>query len=124
MDGLMKTGTRTLGPASLKLSFSQQVAPHLRGGLREISNLLVKEEHRNQGHASDLMRMICREADENNIILMLMPQPFDMPELSKAQLRDWYARSFGFTILQETPTIMIRQAYGTRMLFLEREAHG
>lgn len=120
----MKTGTRTLGPASLKLSYSQQVAAHLRGGLREISHLLVKEDRRNQGHASDLMRMICREADENNIMLMLMPQPFDMPELSKAELRDWYSRRFGFTILQETPTIMIRQAYGVRKLFLAEAAHG
>jgi hypothetical protein len=111
MDG-MRTGVRTLGPASLKLSYNQQVAPHLRGGLRELSHLECTEPKK--GHATKLMQEVCSEADKENIMLLLHVEPYG--EMDKAALQDWYSR-LGFFILQETPTIMVRQAHGVRKLF-------
>ena len=100
----MKTGVRTLGPASLKLSHSQVIPANLRGGLLELSKLHSKEP--GQGHASKLLKQVCQEADKNKVILMVLVDPFE-DGLSKQELRDWYSR-LGFDILQETPTIMTR----------------
>lgn len=107
----MKTGVRTLGPASLKLSYNQQVAPHLRGGLRELSHL--ESTDKQKGHATALMKQVCEEADKENIMLMLIVEPYG--EMDKSALQDWYSR-LGFFILQENPTIMVRQAHAVRRL--------
>ena len=110
MDG-MKPGTRMHGPASLRLSFNTAVPAHLRGGLLEVSHVLTPEQHRKQGYASLLMQKVCAEADKASKVLILMPQPFDVPELSKDQLTDWYAQ-FGFDVIQEKPTRLMARKPG------------
>lgn len=105
----MKPGTRTHGPSSLKLSFNTAVPANVRGGLLEITHVLTPDGERNKGYASLLMQKVCVEADEAGKLLLLRPQPFDMPELSKDQLTDWY-NGFGFVVLQEKPVrLMVRQ---------------
>jgi N-acetylglutamate synthase-like GNAT family acetyltransferase len=96
MDGV-KTGLRTLGPASLRLSYSQAVAPHLRGGLRELSHLTSAEL--GKGHGTRLLKSVIDEADKSGITLMLTADT--------ESLADWYSRN-GFQLLQEDPRIMVR----------------
>lgn len=93
----MKTGLRTHESASLRLSFSQTVEPHLRGGLRELSHLVSNEP--GKGHARQLMSNVIEEADEAGVTLMLTADT--------EQLADWYSR-LGFMTLQESPKIMVR----------------
>lgn len=110
----MKPGLRMHGPASLKLSYNTQVADHLRGGLLEITHVITPEQHRKQGYASLLMQKVCAEADEAGKVLLLMPQPFDMPELSKDELTDWYSR-YGFDVIQESPVRLMARKPGAEL---------
>lgn len=100
----MKTGLRTHGSASLRLSYSQVVAPHLRGGLREVSHLTSAD--RGKGHATHLLRSVIAEADKTNTTLMLTADPAE-GGLDMSALTDWYTR-LGFQLLQDTPRIMVR----------------
>lgn len=100
----MKTGLRTHASASLRLSYSQAVDAHLRGGLREISHLTSAEP--GNGHATQLMRSVIAEADKTNTMLMLTAEPFK-DGMDMGALTDWYTR-LGFQLLQETPRIMVR----------------
>ena len=100
----MKTGLRTHGSASLRLSYSQVVASHLRGGLREVSHLTSAEPRK--GHATQLLRSVIDEADKTNITLMLTADPAE-GGMDLGALTDWYTR-LGFMTLQDKPRIMIR----------------
>ncbi len=102
----MKTGTRTHGPASLKLSYSMAMPANLRGGLLEVSHVLTPESDRGQGHASRLIEQVCAEADAAGKLLLVRPLPFDVPELTQDQLTDWYL-GFGFLVLQENPVRLL-----------------
>ena len=96
----MKTGTRRYRSASAKLGYTTLVGAHLRGKLREISHFNTPAEERGKGHGTHLMREICRDADRDRIVLMLLP---DTQRLSK-----WYAR-FGFVTIQDDPDVMVRE---------------
>lgn len=109
----MKPGTRTHGPSSLRLSFNTAVPAHLRGRLLEVSHVLTPDGQRGQGYASLLMQKVCAEADAAGKLLMLTPQPFDVPELSKDQLTDWYL-GYGFEVLQEKPVRMLVRQPGAK----------
>ena len=95
----MKPGTRTNGPASLRLSYSALVGANLRGMLRELTHLQVSEDARGQGHGSALMRDVCAEADQSRTVLMLTAE--------SRRLAAWYAR-FGFMLIQAEPLLMVR----------------
>ena len=96
----MKTGTRTNGPASARVSYSQLVGANLRGMLREVTHLQVLEDARGQGYGSSLMRSICSEADASRCVLLLTAQ--------NQKLAQWYDR-FGFMLIQSDPLLMVRQ---------------
>lgn len=106
----MKPGTRTEGPASLKLTFCQAVPAPMRGKVREVSKVKVAQGHRGQGHASALMRKVCQEADLNHMALLLEVEPFDDEPLTTEQLAYWYER-LGFKVIQPSPLVMVRPAY-------------
>jgi len=108
MDG-MKPGTRMHGPASLRLSFNTTIPAHMRGGLLELSHLIVPEQHRRQGYASMLMQKVCAEADAAGKVLLIMPKPYDVIGMDADQLQEWYGR-FGFELIQLRPVLMARQA--------------
>jgi hypothetical protein len=104
----MKPGTITNGFASLDLSYSGIVPPAERGRVLEITNLLTPSTNRRQNHASLLMQSVCEQADEANMLLLLMPQAFGTDGLTSMQLQFWYTSKFGFVALQQSPTILIR----------------
>lgn len=102
MDGVVK-----VGPASVRLGYSQMVPSNLRGHVRELASLHVPFKDRRQGHATALMRKVCADADHERKLLILRVEPFDDEEMTATELTDFYAR-FGFIELQ--PGVMARQA--------------
>jgi hypothetical protein len=106
MDG-MKTGTRTNGPASLKVSFSQMVPPTQRGLVREVSAILCDQASRGKGHASDLLADVLRDADAARVTLLVVVEPFADEPMGLEALSAWYARH-GFVSIQASPRVMAR----------------
>jgi len=81
---------------------------HLRERTREIVKIHTPAAEQGNGHATDLMREVCDEADQAGIVLVLWPSPYgDDIALSAGMLRDWYAR-FGFRQIQSEPVMMAR----------------
>lgn len=108
MDGMK--GERKRGAASLMLSIPESLPEHMHEGVREITNVFVNPAHRNKGYASALMEQVCDEADESQIVLMLMPEPYQDSGRTKEQLLSWY-ESFGFSAIQDSPCVMARKPY-------------
>lgn len=106
----MKTGERTHASASVRVGYSQVVAAHLRGHLRELSHLHSGEQ--GKGHARELMRGLFEEADKDEITLMVVVKPYEQG-LSADELEGWYER-MGFFELQDEPKIMIRLPYASQ----------
>lgn len=111
----MKPGIRQHGPATLKLSFNAGVPAHLRGGVLELSHLLVPDQHRRQGYASLLLQKVCAEADKAGKVLLLMPRAYDVPAMDREQLQDFYRR-FGFDVIQERPVTLMARPAGAAMV--------
>jgi hypothetical protein len=85
---------------------------------RELVNVETPFAEQGKGYMTTLIHKVCREADAANIVLVLTPQPYgDNINLSKQQLEEWYARSFGFHVIQTEPmTLMARMVNGTPKL--------
>ena len=114
----MKTGPRSVGAASLRIRQCPTLPPALQKNTREIVNLETTFAEQGKGYATTLMHKVCREADAVGLVLVLSPQPWgDNINLSNQQLEDWYARSFGFCVIQTVPmTLMARMINGTPKL--------
>ena len=118
-------GYRTDGPANLLLSFPLSVPPHMRSGIRELSQLSVEAGARGKGHASKLLDWVCREADQQRKVLLITPSAYRVLSngciddyhnpatggLDDAALISWYSRR-GFVIIQQQPILMARQPRG------------
>jgi hypothetical protein len=111
----MKTGPRSVGAASLRIRQCPALPAAMQKTTREIVNLETTFAEQGKGYATTLMHKVCREADAAGLVLVLSPQPWgDNMNLSKQQLEDWYARSFGFCVIQTVPmTLMARMINGT-----------
>ena len=111
----MKTGDRSVGPAKLRVRQCPALPPALQKTTREIVNVETPFEEQGKGYMTTLIHKVCREADAAGLVLVLTPQPYgDNINLSKQQLEDWYARSFGFHVIQREPmTLMARMVNGT-----------
>lgn len=111
----MKTGPRSVGAASLRIRQCPALPPALQKTTREIVNLETASAEQGKGYATTLIHKVCREADKAGLVLVLTPQPYgDNINLSKQQLEEWYARSFGFHVIQTEPmTLMARMVNGT-----------
>ena len=96
---MMKTGTVQLGNASLHLGYSQIVPPPQRGFAREITELFVPEKHRGKGEATALLNDVCEQADQYDIMLILIADT--------KKLGLFYER-FGFEVIQQSPIVMVR----------------
>lgn len=105
MDGM--NGTRTNGPASLKVSYSQMVPPNQRGLVREVSAILCDQASRGKGHATSLMAGVMADADAGRITLLVVVEPFADEPLDTPALRAWYER-LGFVEIQAKPCVMAR----------------
>lgn len=102
----MKPGTIQLGNASLHIGYPQIVPANLRGFSREITELFVPEEFRGKGEASELLKEVCSEADDKDLMLILIA---DTPRLAL-----FYGR-FGFEAIQSEPSIlMVRKPKAAR----------
>lgn len=109
----MNPGQRTLGDATLTIGVCRALPNEMRAQTRELSALFVPIESRKAGHATELMHDVCSEADEAGITLVLFVNPFDEPDLSRAQIADWYTRRFGFVPIQADPMLMARMPGST-----------
>lgn len=111
----MKTGDRSVGPAKLRVRQCPALPPALQKATRELVNVETPFAEQGKGYMTTLIHKVCREADAANLVLVLTPQPYgDNINLSKQQLEEWYARSFGFHVIQREPmTLMARMVNGT-----------
>lgn len=105
MDGVVLTGERRDGPASLWLTQSIVVAPHLREQIREVVSFYCEPEYRRQGHGAALLGKVCLEADQARRVLLLHVNPTE--DIPVEALEALYAR-FGFVRLQDEPLLMVR----------------
>lgn len=117
----MITGYRTCGAARLRVRQCTALPVEMRARTREIHELEVPHDKQHQGYATSLMHKVCREADKQNIVLVLYPQPFgDNIALSRRQLIEWYEGRFGFQCIQAEPVLMARLPGATpRLLQLQ-----
>lgn len=106
----MEAGQVIKGPSSLKLS---PVVGLENRDILQISNLATDAGSQNAGHATELMKEVCRRADLSRFMLMLEPQPFGKRALDAAQLEAWYAK-FGFERIQSKPVLMAREPQDRR----------
>jgi len=76
----------------------------------------VLAEDRRKGYATALLRDVCLDADMHAKTLLIFVRPYIGSEMTKQQLRAWYAR-LGFQAIQEQPLLMARPPGSTpRML--------
>lgn len=103
----MKAQTIRLGPASVRVSYSQAVPAPLRGKVRELSSLSVDATARGQGFARALLDKVILDADQQGLALLVIVEPFDDSPIDAAKLADWYSR-MGFERVQHEPLVMVR----------------
>ena len=109
----MKTGSRSIGPASLRVRRSNALPHDMQDSTREIANLEVPAGQQRRGYATTLMHKVCREADSAGLVLILWPAPYGDTGMSLDQLAAWYADEFGFAAIQQEPMLMARLPDGT-----------
>ncbi len=97
----MKTGTVQLNNASAHIGYPQVIPPNKRGHSREITELFVPETHRGKGEATALLESICEQADQDQILLILMADT--------EKLESFYKRFDFVTIQRENAILMARQ---------------
>jgi len=107
----MINGHRQSEGASLRVTYSQAVPPHLRGKVREVSSLMVDQAVRGHGHATRMMRDVMSEADAEDLALLVVVEPFDDSPVDAVALRGWYSR-MGFVEIQSEPCVMVRMPHG------------
>lgn len=79
----------------------------------------MREEERGQGHASALLREVCKEADAAAVMPVLFVEPFDTG-LSAVDLVAWYGRH-GFAEIQAEPVRMMARQIGATPRILSGE---
>lgn len=95
----MKPGTIQLGNASLHIGYPQIVSEDMKDFSREITELFVPEKFRGKGEASELLKEVCNEADDKQILLILIADT--------KRLALFYSK-FGFEAIQQNPILMAR----------------
>ena len=102
----MKTGTVTLGNASIHIGYSGIIKANKRGLLRELSEFNVPEERRGKGEGTALLTDLCEQADLEGLVLMITA---DTPRLGY-----FYARHGFVTVQDEGAIIMARMPISTK----------
>lgn len=118
----MKLGERKFGAARCKVNRTTSIPEHMRDRVREITSVYVPAEQRNQGHATKLMHQLCNEADEAGYVLLLSAKAYGDGDMDDSQLTQWYARTFGFAVIQAEPLLLARMAGSTPRLSLKPTA--
>ena len=99
------TGKREHETASCNLVVSNALPLGMRRKVRELHALIVPEQDRNKGYASQLLHDVCREADEHGMTLFLSVDGGE-------KLIAFYTR-WGFQPIQAKPVLMARMAGAT-----------
>lgn len=65
-----------------------------------VMSVRTKKEYRGEGRASNLLRIVCRDADLEGVTLTLDVRPHGWPGdcLNEGQLKSWYER-MGFVMI-------------------------
>lgn len=106
---VMRYGIRKYEGASCLVSACLGVPEKMRKDIREISKLITDPDQRGKGHATQLLKDICADADKRRMILVLTVEPYgDAPPMTKNQLAEWYGTTFDFNPIQEKPLILAR----------------
>lgn len=101
----MEAGLVVKGPSSLKLSPMQGMEDR---DILQVTSIATDVDQRNQGHASALLKEICRRADMSMFMLVISPEPFGKRALDAKQLERWYEK-LGFVTIQKKPVLMARE---------------
>lgn len=109
----MISGLVTYCGASAIVDECRALPKRMRPFTREVRKLQTARERQGKGDATELMRRICFDADDAQRVLVLWPKPFGDIALSQRQLIEWYARSFGFIVIQHSPVAMMARNPGT-----------
>lgn len=102
MDDMIP-GLRQHRSASLRVATTEAVPDEMRDGVRELID--VQSEEQDQGDGSGLLNMVCYEADQAGVLLILQPQPF-ADGMKLQDLLRWYA-GFGFVRCQVEPVVLM-----------------
>jgi GNAT superfamily N-acetyltransferase len=84
-------------------------------GVLELVRVWTDSDSRKQGYATELLKVICNDADIEGRVLMLNPRAFGAGG-GLENLAPWYER-FGFAVIQRNPMLMARmpQIYKTKL---------
>lgn len=117
----MDTKTYAVGNASCRVRRTNAVPAALREQVRELASLEVPAGEQRKGYATTLVHEVCRDADAAGVVLVLWPKPWgEHAAMSAEQLADWYARAFGFQVIQPEPLLMARPVGATPRLLALR----
>ena len=100
----MTPGLRKHKSATARIAVPMGLPEEMRDQIRELID--VHSENQRKGHASALLRNLCKEADADWLTLLVQVYAYD-DGMSSEQLRKWYAK-FGFVLVQEDPMLMAR----------------
>lgn len=110
----MKTGERSVGYAKLRVRQCPALPLALQKTTRELVNVETTFAEQGKGYMTTLIHKVCREADAAGLVLVLTPAPYgEDSSMTMEELHDWYARSFGFMVIQTSPMMMARMVDGT-----------
>ena len=107
----MSPGERIHGGAQLVVSRTKAVPEHMRSLVREISRVETAPADRRKGHASELLRQVCAEADKRGMLLLLQCRPYGDGGMDADRLECWYA-AFGFVPMPGGDGVMARPVGG------------
>ena len=114
---MMQTRDHSTGPATCRVRRCTAMPSSLHESVREVACLHVPASEQGLGYATALMHNVCREADAAGIVLVLWPQPYgEDTAMDRDQLQHWYARRFGFAVVQPEPLMMAREPGATPRL--------
>lgn len=109
----MIPGFRRVGAASCQIRAAELLPMHMRSGARMVTDVFTEPGQTGKGYATTLMHRICQEADEQKVLLILEPKPFDHASMSQEELEVWYAVRFGFQMIQLDPMLFARMPGAT-----------
>lgn len=104
----MRYGERKFGAATCSVVNCMGVPERMRKEIREVIKVYCPPGERGQGHATELLKAVCKEADSKRMILLMTVGPFADGPLSKEKLADWYETTFDFQAIQQEPLILAR----------------
>lgn len=109
----MEIGLREFGAARCVVGANRSLPPKIRARVYEVSRLECDEAMRGNGYATALLTRICAEADAENKVLLLQPGAYgEAPPVDDEALCKWYARRFGFKVIQTAPVVLMAREPG------------